>query len=134
MLMAVFAAAVLATVSCNKTLEPDEAFLSDTGISLKVRGVTVHTADPLTWQFGYDTSTKEFRASDDGMNEYFFVACSSVPETLGQKLDAKVTWSSEGEVKSDKGEFEVVKIDGDKRWLWCGNKKRQIAVTVRLLK
>lgn len=121
-------------ISCNRTLEPDSTFVAGSGIQLKVAGQVIHTYDPLTWQLGYNPTAREFRAGDDAMKNYFFVTCSAVPSSKGQKLDATVTWSSGSSTQSVKGRFEVAKVEGDTYWLWCGDKKTQTGVTVRVLR
>ena len=121
-------------ISCNRTLEPDSTFVAGSGLQLMVAGQVIHTYDPLTWQLGYNPTAREFRAGDDAMKNYFFVTCSAVPSSKGQKLDATVTWSSGSSTQSVKGRFEVAKVEGDTYWLWCGDKKTQTGVTVRVLR
>lgn len=128
------AALLTCALSCQHTLEPDNDFLVSSDLSLVIKGTTVLTYNPLTWQLGYNSDNKEFQANDDSMNDYFLVKCSSVPNKVGQKLNATVTWQVKGSVKSSDGDFEVVKNDGDTYWLWCGKKNRRIAVTVRVLR
>ena len=94
----------------------------------------IYTYDPLTWQLGYNPTTREFRASDDAMKNWFFVTCSAVPSSVGQKLEATVTWSSGSGTQSLKGKFEVAKAERDIYWLWCGDKKTQAGVTVCVLR
>ena len=127
------AAAILLS-SCDRTLEPDSSFIGSPDIELTVAGSVVHRYDPLTWQLGYNPTTREFRASDDAMKNYFFVTCSAVPASTGQKLEATVTWTSGGSTLSSKGRFEVVKVQGDTYWLWNGDKKSRTGVTVRVLR
>ena len=133
-LLFVLLAAAVTVPSCTRTLEPDSSFVAGSGIQLKVAGQVIHTYDPLTWQLGYNASDKEFRASDDAMKDYFFVTCSAFPSSKGQKLDATVTWSTGSSTQSVKGKFEVAKVEGDTYWLWCGDKKTQTGVTVRVLR
>lgn len=127
------AAAILLS-SCNRTLEPDSVFIGGSDIELTVAGNVIHKYDPLTWQLGYNPTTREFRACDDAMKSYFFVTCSAVPSSTGQKLEATVTWTTGGSVQSSKGRFEVVKVQGDTYWLWNGDKKSRTGVTVRILR
>ena len=124
---------LLVLSSCDRTLEPDSSFVAGSGIQLKVGGSLVYNYDPLTWQLGYNPTTREFRASDDATKNYF-VVCSSIPSTVGQKLEATVTWSSGSSTQSVKGKFEVAKIEGDTYWLWCGDKKTPTGVTVVVLR
>ena len=125
---------VLVSAGCNRTLDPDSTFVGGSDIQLKVSGKTIYTYNPLTWQLGYNPTTREFRAMDDNGNNYFYVTCSTIPSSLGQKLEATVTWSSGSATQSVKGKFEVAKVEGDKYWLWNGNKKTQTGVTVCVLR
>ena len=127
-------AAVLLMAGCNRTLEPDSTFVAGSDIQLKVSGRTVYTYNPLTWQLGYNPTTREFRAMDDNGKNYFYVTCSAVPSSRGQKLEASVTWSSGSSTQSVNGKFEVAKVEGDRYWLWCGDKKSPIGVTVVILR
>ncbi|MBO5635599.1 MAG: hypothetical protein J5907_09295 [Bacteroidales bacterium] len=127
-------AAALAICSCSRTLEPDSLWVGGTGMELNVAGSVIHKYDPLTWQLGYNPSAREFRVFDDSMKNYYIVTCAAIPSSTGQKLEATVTWSSGSSTQSAKGKFEVAKAQGDTYWLWCGDKKNPVGVTVRILK
>lgn len=127
-------AAALVICSCSRTLEPDSMWVGGTGMELNVAGSVIHKYDPLTWQLGYNPSAREFRVFDDSMKNYYIVTCSAIPSSTGQKLEATVTWSSGSSTQSAKGKFEVAKAQGDTYWLWCGDKKNPVGVTVRILK
>ena len=126
--------ALLLAASCNRTLEPDSTFIATQGIQLKVMGSVIHTYDPLTWQLGYKPSSKEFRVGDDSMKNWYTVTCSKIPSRVGDKFDATVTWSAGLSSNSVQGSFEVAKVEGDRYWLWCGEKKIQTGVTVCILR
>ena len=125
---------VLSLSSCDRTLEPDSSFIGSSDIELTIAGSVIYKYDPVSWQLGYNPTTREFRASDDGMKNYFFTTCSAVPSSAGQKLDATIIWSSGSSTQTVKGRFEVAKAQGDTYWLWCGDKKTRAGVTVRVLR
>ena len=125
---------LLSLASCNRDLEPDSSFIAGSQVQLKVAGSVIHTYNPLTWQLGYNPTTREFRVSDDQMKNYYIVNCSTIPSSVGQKIDATITWTTAGGTKSIKGRFEVAKAEKDRYWLWCGDKKIQTGVTVRILR
>ena len=127
-------ASVLCMMSCNRGLEPDSSFIAGSQVQLKVAGNVIYTYNPLTWQLGYNPTAREFRVSDDQMKNYYIVNCSSIPSSVGQKIDATVTWTTAGGTKSIKGRFEVAKAEKDTYWLWCGDKKIQTGVTVCILR
>ena len=120
--------------SCDRSLEPDNSFVGSSDIELIVSGSIVYKYDPASWQLGYNPSKKEFRASDDAMKNWFNVTCSQIPSSTGQKLEATINWSSGSSTQSTKGKFEVAKAQGDTYWLWCGDKKSPVGVTVRILR
>ena len=120
--------------SCDRTLEPDSSFIGSSDIELTIGGSVVYKYDPASWQLGYNASKKEFRVFDDSMKRYYTVTCSTLPSSTGQKLEATITWSSGSSTQSMKGKFEVSKVEGDTYWLWCGDKKSPIGVTVRILR
>ena len=124
----------LTLASCNRALEPDSEFIGSQQIELTVLGNVIHRYDPLTWQLGYNQSAREFRVFDDQMRNSYSVVCSAIPSSTGQKFEATVSWSSGSSTQSVKGKFEVVKVQGDTFWLWCGDKKTRTGVTVRILK
>ena len=128
------AAGALALSSCHKWAEPDSTFVAGSGYEFRIGQRVVLSCNPVTWQFGYSPDTKECRVSDDQMKEYCLVKCSEEPRTKGQKLNAVITYTSGGEVKGIKGKFEVAKIEGEKVWLWCGEKNNHIGVTVRVIR
>ena len=128
------AMAVVSFSSCDKTLEPDSTFVGSSDIELTVAGSVIHKYDPASWQLGYNQANREFRVFDDSMKQYYIVTCSAIPSSTGQKLEATVIWSSGSSTQSAKGKFEVVKAQGDTFWLWCGDKKNPVGVTVRILK
>ena len=125
---------ILLLTSCNRTLEPDATFVAGDDIQLNIDGRVVMKYDPLTWQLGYNSVSKEFRVFDNSMRNWYTVSCSAVPSSAGQKLDATITWSSGSSTQSMKGKFEVAKSQGDIYWLWCGEKKTRTGVTVRILR
>ena len=125
---------LLLLVSCDRTMEPDSSFVAGSGIQLMVAGRVILTYDPPTWQLGYNPSANEFRAGDDAMKNFFIVTCSKCPSRLGEKIDATVSWTVGNATESLKGRFEVAKVEGDRYWLWCGDKKTQAGVTVCVLR
>lgn len=128
------ATCALSLASCNKWEEADPVFIASSGYELRIGQRVVLSCDPLTWQFGFSPDTKECRVSDDQMKTYWLARCSEVPQSKGQKVNATITYTAGGEVKTAKGKFEVAKVEGEKVWLWCGEKNNLIGVTVRIIR
>ncbi len=131
-LSAILSAAIL-MAACDRSVEPDEAFLAGQDIQLKVNGQVIYTYDPLTWQLSYNAGLKEFRAFDDPVKNWYMVKCDKVPSAVGDKITATITWSTSGQPASLSGTMKVVKAEGDTYWLWRGDKKSQTGVTIRIL-
>lgn len=125
---------VVALVSCDSSVEPDEAFITGSDIQLKVNGEVIYTYDPLTWQMSYNASRKEFRAFDDPVKNWFSVTFDNIPAAVGDKVTATVSWGSTAQPVSLTSTMKVVKMEGEKFWLWKGDKKGQTGVTVCLLR
>jgi hypothetical protein len=132
-LSAILSAAIL-MAACDRSVEPDEAFLAGQDIQLKVNGQVIYTYDPLTWQLSYNAGLKEFRAFDDPVKNWFSVVFDNVPAAVGDKVTATISWGSAGEPTSLRNTLKVVKSEGDTFWLWRGDKKSQTGVTVCILR
>ena len=133
LLSAILSAAIL-MAACDRSVEPDEAFLAGQDIQLKVNGQVIYTYDPLTWQLSYNAGLKEFRAFDDPVKNWFSVVFDNVPAAVGDKVTATISWGSAGEPTSLRNTLKVVKVEGDTFWLWRGDKKSQTGVTVCILR
>ena len=120
----------LASASCSSTIEPDGAFIDSTDVQLSVKGKVVCTYDPLTWQLSYSQADNEYRMFDDNMKSWCTIACSEHPAIVGQKVEARISWSTPESDGSERARLEVVKVQGNKCWLWHGSKNTKISVTV----
>ena len=125
---------ILLMASCDRTVNPDEAFLTGSDIQLKVNGEVIYTYDPLTWQLSYNAGRKEFRAFDDPVKNWFSVVMDNVPAAMGDKVTATISWGSTGQPTTLRSTLKVVKMEGDKFWLWRGDKKGQTGVTICILR
>lgn len=121
----------LSVISCasHKT---EEAFVASDDVRLQVGRADQFVYDPLTCQLGFNRSTRTFSAHTDTMSDYFIATFSEVPASLGQKLSADINWTTHSNVLSRKKlTLEVVRLEGDKVWLW--SQQGKIGLTVRTL-
>ena len=66
------------------------------------------------------------------MSDFFVATFSRVPDSMGQRLTASLTWTTEREVLTRKNlTLEVVRLEGDMVWLWSD--AGRIGLTVRIL-
>ena len=108
------------------------AFCENEGVRLLVGGSIAFSYEPNTCQLAFSCDHREFRAYTDTMSDFFVAELSRVPTTLGQRLTANLTWTTEREVLTRKNlTLEVVRLEGDMVWLWSD--AGRIGLTVRIL-
>ena len=108
------------------------AFCENEGVRLLVGGSIAFSYEPNTCQLAFSRELREFRAYTDTMSDFFVASFSQIPVTLGQRMTANLTWTTEREVLTRKNlTLEVVRLEGDMVWLWSD--AGRIGLTVRIL-
>ena len=108
------------------------AFCENEGVRLLVGGSIAFSYEPNTCQLAFSREMREFRAYTDTMSDFFVASFSQIPVTLGQRMTANLTWTTEREVLTRKNlTLEVVRLEGDMVWLWSD--AGRIGLTVRIL-
>ena len=108
------------------------AFCENEGVRLLVGGSIAFSYEPNTCQLAFSRDLREFRAYTDTMSDFFVASFSQIPVTLGQRMTANLTWTTEREVLTRKNlTLEVVRLEGDMVWLWSD--AGRIGLTVRIL-
>ena len=126
--------AALLLGACHHSKEMDPAFIKGDGLYLQSGGKTVLQYDPLTWQLGYSSTRKEFRAFSDDQSAYYVLTCKSLPSKVGESVTADLEWATaSGTVRKESGlSLTVKQFDDDGRiWLW--NSKKGIGLVVQIL-
>ncbi len=117
---------------CVKTYEPDQFFLEESDMVLKIGGKNKIRYNSDNYQIGYSPDRKQFRLHNDTMSEFFILTCSELPSKQGQKVKCALKYCTANEIDYKTGlEFDVRKISDNIIWLWC--KKKNIGVTVKTL-
>jgi len=133
LLLLLFTALLLLPAACSRSAELDPAFLESDGMRLQIKGKTVLTSDPLTWQLGYNAGRKEFRVFYDDLSSYYTLRCNTLPDHSGQRVKADLEWSINGLVKRKSGVSFTVKQISDDGHIWLFSAKENIALTVQIL-
>ena len=108
------------------------AFCENEGVRLLVGGSIAFSYEPNTCQLAFSRDRREFRAFTDSMSDFFVATFSRVPDSMGQRLTASLTWTTEREVLTRKNlTLEVVRLEGDMVWLWSASGR--IGLVVRIL-
>ena len=121
----------LALASCNPHATED-AFAAGIDIRLQVGRSDQFVYRPETCQLAFNREERTFSAHTDTMSDYFTAKFSDIPVSLGQWVSADISWTTTDNVLSKKKlTLEVVRLEGDKVWLW--SKQGRIGLTVRIL-
>ena len=108
------------------------AFCENEGVRLLVGGSIAFSFEPNSCQLAFSRDLREFRAYTDTMSDFFVASFSQIPVTLGQRMTANLTWTTEREVLTRKNlTLEVVRLEGDMVWLWSASGR--IGLVVRIL-
>lgn len=123
----------LTTLSCRDAFRLREDFeMNVSSESLVIDGRTILSFDANRCQAAYSPAAVKFRVGDDMMNSYYLLDADRAPSGVGSRIKGNLSWTTETQVKSRRGlDFEVVKVEGDKFWLW--NRKARIGLVVREL-
>ncbi len=128
---AVILALVLAALAGCRTETLSEEFIEDRTPRMEIKGYTTFLYDPLKCQIGFNQDKCEFRVHTDNMSDFFIVRLSEMPSSENQILDGTAQWTTGDDLHNKKTSFSVLKMDGDRIWLWSA--ESSIAVVVQIL-
>ncbi len=128
---AVILALVLAALAGCRTETLSEEFIEDRTPRMEIKGYTTFLYDPLKCQIGFNQDKCEFRVHTDNMSDFFIVRLSEMPSSENQILDGTAQWTTGDDLHKKKTSFSVLKMDGDRIWLWSA--ESSIAVVVQIL-
>lgn len=121
---------MMSLCSCE-TQRRINAFREDDSIKLQVAGKDQFRYDPLSCQMAFSRSKKEFRAHTDNMSDFYIVRLSAIPVEQGEVVTADLEWTTDTDILSrNKLTLEVVRLEGDKMWLWSNSGRIGISLVV----
>lgn len=118
------------SVSCgqNKLMN---VFSENDTVRLQVGRTEHFIYDANFCQMAFNRDKMQFRAQTDNTSDYFVVNFYSVPYELAQVVRADITWTTEFEVlKRNNLTFEVIKVEGEKVWLWSSSSRIGVCLRV----
>ena len=123
-------AAFTLLASCDSSRER-ESFVESDEIRLQVGREVQFRYDPLKCQLSFNRERREFRAQTDNVSDYYLATLSEIPVSEGQTLTADISWTTETDVLNRKNlALEVVRIEGEKIWLWSDSGRIGLSVVV----
>lgn len=107
------------------------SFRDSDGMSLRLDGKTVLQYDAKKWQYTSNLSTNEFRVHTDNMSDYWAVQCGSLPQSVGQHVTCTVSYTDDENTNTLRSlDMEVLRVEGEKVWLWSQDKSLGVVVAV----
>ena len=128
------AAMLTLLAGCRHKYEPDQEFWDNADVCLRMDGTDCIRYVPETFQLGFSPDNCQFRVNNDTMSEFFILTCSELPVSVGQTVTASLKVGTGMKMYYKSGlSFEVKKVNAEGMvWLWCG--KKDIGVTVKVLR
>ena len=122
--------AALAT-SCQDT-RYQNAFIQSENLCLQVGGKVQISYEGLACQKSFNRERKSFRVHSDNMSDYYQVVFETLPEQMGDIVNADLEWTTETDILTRKNlAFEVVRTEGGTIWLW--SKSARIGLSIQIL-
>lgn len=109
---------------------PDE-FLMDDCVRIEMNGKELFRYNEDRCQLYFSRSDAGFGAHTDTMSDYFFLKLDGIPSAMDQEFTGRLKWTTPKDEPSKDGiTLRVVKLQGDKFWLWDYSGRTGIVVRV----
>lgn len=127
---AIFAIVLAALTGCRSEFLAED-FTEDRTLRMVIKGYTTFLYDPLNCQVGFNMENREFRVHTDNMSDFFIIRLDEMPSAEDQVIGGSAQWTTGDDLHSKRSRFTVVKMDGDRIWLWSAESR--IAVVLQVL-
>lgn len=118
--------------SCHDDTKFTSAFAARDEVRLQVNGVEMMSYSPADCQMGFNPDKREFRVHTDNMSDYFTVTLTRIPTDSDETVSGTVTYTTSNDLVTKKNiTLRVLRLEGDKIWLW--NHSGRIGVEVQVL-
>lgn len=122
---------LLLCCSCGRQRRVN-AFMEHDELRLQVAGKVQFRYDKLNCQLSFSRDRNEFRAQTDNTSDFYTVRLNFIPTQVGETVTADLSWTTDTDILHRKNlTLEVVRIEGDKIWLWSDSSR--IGVSLRVL-
>jgi len=122
---------LLLCCSCGRQRRVN-AFMEHDELRLQVAGKVQFRYDKLNCQLSFSRDRNEFRAQTDNTSDFYTVRLNFIPTQVGETVTADLSWTTDTDILHRKNlTLEVVRIEGDKIWLWSDSGR--IGVSLRVL-
>lgn len=122
---------LLLCCSCGRQRRVN-AFMEHDELRLQVAGKVQFRYDELNCQLSFSRDRNEFRAQTDNTSDFYTVRLNFIPTQVEETVTADLSWTTDTDILHRKNlTLEVVRIEGDKIWLWSDSGR--IGVSLRVL-
>lgn len=122
---------LLLCCSCGRQRRVN-AFMEHDELRLQVAGKVQFRYDELNCQLSFSRDRNEFRVQTDNTSDFYTVRLNFIPTQVGETVTADLSWTTDTDILHRKNlTLEVVRIEGDKIWLWSDSGR--IGVSLRVL-
>lgn len=122
---------LLLCCSCGRQRRVN-AFMEHDELRLQVAGKVQFRYDKLNCQLSFSRDRNEFRAQTDNTSDFYTVRLNFIPTQVGETVTADLSWTTDTDILHRKNlTLEVVRIEGDRIWLWSDSGR--IGVNLRVL-
>jgi len=110
----------------------DKAFTKDNTVRMEVAHEEILRYDSATCQESFNRKNSTFCVGTDTMSDFFSLDLSSLPTEEGQTIISSLMWTTPSDIQKEESvAFEVIKLEGDRVWLW--DSANSIGIVVRFL-
>ena len=119
-----------ASLSACREQDLSEDFKLDDSIRMEIKGYVIFKYDPYNCQIGFNRDKCEFRVHTDNMSDFFQIRFDDMPAAEGQIVEGTVSWTTGDNLHNKKTTFELVRLEGNKIWLWSPSTRMAAVVEV----
>ncbi|MBP9998903.1 MAG: hypothetical protein KBS67_06635 [Bacteroidales bacterium] len=126
-----FTAFAVLISSCTRPDVVPEGFLMDDCVRLEMNGKDLFRYNEDRCQLYFNRNAHGFGAHTDTMSDYFFLRLDGIPSGMDEELIGFLRWTTDRDEPSRDGiTLRVVKLQGDKFWLWDYSGRTGIVIRV----
>ncbi|MCQ2182876.1 MAG: hypothetical protein MJY89_05680 [Bacteroidales bacterium] len=115
-------------ISCREE-NINEEFILDSEVRMEVNGTEIFRFNPITCQESFNLDNCSFCVGTDTMSDFFSVKLNTLPTQEGQIVFGFIRWTTPTSISTkDNVTLEVIKLEGDKVWLWSTSTRMGMVV------
>jgi len=132
LLVTLFCCLSLSCRKANGNGDYDKTFTKDNTVRMEVAHEVILRYDSATCQESFNRKNSTFCIGTDTMSDFFYLDLDSLPTEEGQTIVSSLMWTTSSDIQKEESvDFKVIKLEGDRVWLW--DSTNSIGIVVRFL-